>query len=218
MASGIIHDLRSPLAAITTAAEVLARKELPPERRQLLADNQLRASWRMEAMLRELLEFSRGKYSLKPERLELAPFLRATTDDLLASASVLGITVELQVPPAIVVEVDLERARRMFDNLLVNSVHAMPHGGTISIRAKAEGARVLVRVADTGSGIPEELRERLFEPFVSYGKEGGTGLGLAIARSIAKAHLGSLTLVSGVGEPTEFCVELPLASEVRHGV
>jgi signal transduction histidine kinase len=217
MASGIIHDLRSPLAAISTAAEVFARTELPPDKRQVLAGSQLRASRRLEALLKELLEYSRGKYSLKLERRALAPLVHAATEELLGSASVLRIAVESNIPPEIIVRVDVERMRRLLDNLLANSVQAMPAGGMIAIRAVADGEKVRVSIADTGSGIPTQVRERLFEPFVSEGKQGGTGLGLAIARSIAEAHGGSLTLVSEVGQPTEFCLELPAKSEVPHG-
>jgi signal transduction histidine kinase len=216
MASGIIHDLRSPLAAMSTAAEVFARTELPPEKRHVLADSQLQASRRMEAMLKELLEFGRGRYALKLERRELAPLIDAVTHETIASDSVWGVTAEIHVPAGIFVRVDCERVRRLFANLLVNSVQAMPEGGTITIRAAVAGQRVRVHVADTGTGIPAQLRNRLFEPFASHGKPGGTGLGLAIAGSIAEAHGGSLALASGVGEPTEFCVELPLAPEEPH--
>ncbi len=214
MASGIIHDLRSPLAAISTAAEIFANTELPPDTRQVLARSQLQAAWRMEAMLRELLEFARGKYALKLERRELAPLIDAVTRETLASAR--GLTVDIRVPFGIFVLVDYERMRRLFVNLLVNSLHAMPGGGIITVRATLAGRRVRVHVADTGTGIPSQVRDRLFEPFASHGKEGGTGLGLAIASGIAEAHGGSLTLVSEIGQPADFCVELPLPQEEQY--
>jgi signal transduction histidine kinase len=216
MASGIIHDLRSPLAAMSTAAEVFARTELPPGKRQVLAASQLQASRRMESMLKELLEFGRGRYALQFERRELAPLIGAIAHETVASDSVWGVTSEIRVPDRIFVRVDIERIRRLFGNLLVNSVQAMPDGGTIRIRAAVVGQRVRVHVADTGTGIPAQLRNRLFEPFASHGKPGGTGLGLAVAGSIAEAHGGSLSLTSDVGQPAEFCVELPLAPEEAH--
>jgi signal transduction histidine kinase len=217
MASGIIHDLRGPLAAISTAAEITARAELSPEQRQVLARSQLRAAVRMEAMLKEILEFSRGNYGLNLERRQLSPFIQAIVQESITADSAPGVAVEANVPPDLFVRVDVERARRIFENLLVNSIQAMPQGGTITLHATPADGTVRINIADTGSGIPAHLRDRLFEPFVSQGKQGGTGLGLAIASSITKAHGGSLTLVSQDNQPAEFCVELPLDSGAYDG-
>ncbi len=213
MASGIIHDLRGPLAAISNAAELVARDGLSQEQRQVLAQSQLRASLRMGAMLEEILEFSRGDYKLNPVRQELAALIDSAIQESVTSAQAPEISVDARIPPNIFVRVDCERARRIFGNLLGNSIQAMPGGGTITVRARAAGDEVSVNIADTGFGIPAQLRDRLFEPFVSQGKQGGTGLGLAIARSIAEAHGGSLALVSEEDQPAEFRVVLPLDSE-----
>lgn len=216
MSSSIIHDLRGPLASVLTAAELFARAELSPEQRQVLAQSQLRASTRMEAMLKELLEFSRGNFVLHLERRELAGLVDSVARESITQDGAPGVAVEARIPPGLFVRVDPERVRRLFENLFVNSVQVMPGGGKITISAARAGDRVRLNIADTGSGIPAELRERLFEPFVSHGKEGGTGLGLAIASSIAKAHGGSLTLISDDGQPADFCFELPLDSEGPH--
>ena len=217
MAGSIIHDLRGPLASILTAAELFSRAELSPEQRQVLSQSQLRASTRMGAMLREILEFSRGDYSLNLERRELAGLLDSVVRESITSDASPGVAVETHIPPELFVQVDYERMRRLFENLFVNSIHAMPQGGKITLRAAEAGEKVRITIADTGCGIPTELRDRLFEPFVSQGKEGGTGLGLAIASSIARAHGGSLTLISEEGQAADFCVELPLDIEVAHG-
>jgi signal transduction histidine kinase len=217
MASGIIHDLRGPLAAISTAAELTARTELSSEQRGILARSQLRAARRMEEMLKEILEFSRGNYGLNLRRCQLAAFLQPIVHESINADSAQRIAVEAFVAPDLFVRIDEERARRIFENLLLNSIQAMPGGGTITLRATRVDDRVRISIADTGSGIPAHLRDRLFEPFVSQGKQGGTGLGLAIASSIAKAHGGSLTLVSPDNHPAEFCLELPLDSGANHG-
>ncbi len=214
MAGGIFHDLRDPLAAISNAAELFAKAELSSPQRQVLAKSQLGASQRMGAMLREILEFARGNYSLNLERRELAPLIHSVIPESITSEVATSVAVEVHIPPNLFVRVDCERVGRIFNNLVVNSVQAMPEGGTITIHAAEAGNRVRINIADTGSGIPAGLRDRLFEPFVSQGKRGGTGLGLAIANSIAEAHGGSLTLVSADGQPAEFCVELPIDSEL----
>ncbi|HYK91549.1 MAG TPA: HAMP domain-containing sensor histidine kinase [Acidobacteriota bacterium] len=213
MASGIIHDLRGPLAAISNAAELFSRTELSPGQRQVLAESQLRASLRMGAMLREILEYSNGNYELNLERRQLAAVVKTVVQESVTSDVAPGVGVEVNIPPNLFVLADYDRVRRIFENLVANSVQAMPQGGTIRIRSSEVGNQVRISVADTGPGIPAQLRDRLFEPFVSQGKQGGTGLGLAIARRIAEAHGGSLTLVSSDGQPAEFCVELPLVSE-----
>ncbi len=217
MASGIIHDLRSPLAAISNAAELIAREELSSSQRQILAESQLGASKRMETMLGEILEYSRGDYRLTRSRHQLISLIDSALQECVNPSRAPLVTVISEISPELFVQVDYERARRIFENLLGNSVQAMPQGGTITIKAQKAGNRVQILIADTGSGIPAQLRNRLFEPYVSQGKQGGTGLGLAIARSIAVAHGGSLTLVSSDDQPAEFCLELPLESGEGNG-
>jgi len=217
MAGSIIHDLRNPLATISTAADVLSRDGLPPERRRALIESQLRASQRMREMLKELLEFSRGSYELKLERHSLAELVERAIKEVSAAADRSGVTVDSHVPADLFVQADAERMRRAFENLLVNAIQAMPKGGAITVRADAERmrrARVRVDVIDTGPGVPAQIRERLFEPFVSHGKLGGTGLGLAIAQRIVEAHGGSIGLESTAGQGADFYLELPLETEV----
>jgi signal transduction histidine kinase len=213
MASGIIHDLRTPLAAISTAAELFSSADLTAEQRAVLARSQIRSSQRMGLMLKEMLEFSRGKYELKAEPQRLAPLLESVVRDLITSDSAPGVKVEMHIPAKLFIRADADRIRRLFENLLVNSIQAMPAGGAITLSAVASGRVVRINIADSGSGIPEQLRDKLFEPFVETGKKGGTGLGLAIASGIAEAHGGSLKLVSEADQPADFCIELPLLSE-----
>ncbi len=212
MASSIIHDLRNPLATISTAAEVLSQDGLPPERRRVLIESQLRASQRMNGMLKELLEFSQGRYALTLERHSLPGLLRWVVQELSARTLRAGIRVEMLVPEDLFITADAERLRRVFENLLVNSIQAMPQGGTITIRAACYNDRVRVDVIDTGPGVPAQIRDCLFEPFVSFGKVGGTGLGLAIARGIVEAHGGTMGLDTAVSSGADFYLELPLAA------
>ncbi len=213
MAGGIVHDLRNPLAAISAAADLFAKAELSREQRQILAQSQLRASQRMGTMLKELLEFSQGRYVLERGRHNLSALVRSVLEECVSPRLSPGVTVNAHVPENLIVSIDRDRVRRMFENLVNNSIQAMPEGGNITIHAIRSGEKARVTIADTGSGIPAHLRARLFEPFVSHGKEGGTGLGLAVASSIAKAHNGSLTLVSEDDQPAVFCVELPIESD-----
>ena len=104
----------------------------------------------------------------------------------------------------------LQRALR---NLATNALEAMPDGGTLLIETTRDPGNerfAIVRVADTGSGIPDEIADRLFEPFVTCGKRGGTGLGLAIVRKLVDDHDGSIEVSKAEGGGTAFTLRLPL--------
>jgi signal transduction histidine kinase len=214
MASSIIHDLRNPLATISTAAEVLNHENITPDRRRTLIESQLRASERMSGMMTELLEFSRGSYKLNRQVQSLSEIVHRVTHELTAQLSHLRITLDSCIPAGALVEADAERMRRVFENMLINAMEAMPRGGAIEISAKNENGFVRIEVADDGPGVPPQLRERLFEPFVSQGKQGGTGLGLAIARGIVEAHGGRIGLVDVEVRGAHFFIELPAAGGV----
>ena len=216
MAGSIIHDLRNPLATISTSAEILSREGIALERRQTLVESQLRASKRMQEMLFELLDFTRGKYNLHLARHSLSEIVERGVRGVNSQAQRSGAIIETSVAAGIFVTVDAERLRRVFENLLVNAIQAMPDEKKerqILIRATCQEQTVRVDVIDNGTGVPAEIHERLFEPFVSHGKMGGTGLGLAIARGIIEAHAGSIGLEVTAQQETDFYFVLPLASD-----
>ncbi len=213
MASSIVHDLRNPLAAISTAAEMLHRDSLAPDRRKTLVESQLRASQRMQDMLRELLDFTRGNYSLELEHHRLITIVERVLQTVNAARA--GVQTELQIPADLIVTADSERLRRVFENLLSNAVQAMSNQAPprlLTIRAVALKDQLRVDVVDSGPGVPPEIRDRLFEPFVSQGKLGGTGLGLAIARSIIEAHGGVIGLATQAERGADFYFLLPFGA------
>ncbi|HZS09977.1 MAG TPA: ATP-binding protein [Blastocatellia bacterium] len=212
MAGSIVHDLRNPLATISTAAEMLNRAGLAPERRQTLLESQLRASQRMHEMLRGLLDFTRGSYNLELEPHSLGSLVERAVKGIGTNAARASIVIETDVAADLFVRADAGQLRRVFENLLTNAVQAMPDGGRVAITAIREGDHARIDVADDGPGIPAEIRERLFEPFVSHGKLGGTGLGLAIAQSIVEAHGGSIGLDPAATRGAKFFITLPLDS------
>ena len=102
---------------------------------------------------------------------------------------------------------DIDQVRRGLDNLVLNAIQNTSAGGSIVLSARRANDRLCLRVSDTGPGVPEELRERLFEPFVT-GRADGTGLGLAIVREIARAHGGDACLIASA-QGADFQMELP---------
>ena len=99
----------------------------------------------------------------------------------------------------------------MFVNLIVNAVDAMPHGGSLKICCKRHGERIKLRFADTGTGMKEEVRERIFEPFYTTKGVHGTGLGLAVSYGIIERHEGMIRVESQLGKGTTFNIDLPVA-------
>jgi signal transduction histidine kinase len=97
-------------------------------------------------------------------------------------------------------------------NLALNAQAAMEHGGKLKISARREGNEVVVEFADTGTGIPAEQMERIFDPFFST-KPNGTGLGLFVSHGIIQGHSGSIEVESAVGKGTTFVIRLPIHSE-----
>jgi signal transduction histidine kinase len=215
MASSIVHDLRNPLAAITTAAEVLNRDGLDRERQRVLLESQVRAAERMNLMLSELLEFSQGSYRLELRRSSLFGIVERAFADIEPQAKRARATLNLDLAADIEVSADSERLRRVLENLLLNAIQA--NARNITIRARVETSdvqKVRVEIVDDGNGVPAEIRDRIFEPFSSHGKRGGTGLGLAIAQRIVEGHGGEIGLdasASSSDRGSRFFVILPLA-------
>jgi signal transduction histidine kinase len=217
MAGSIVHDLCNPLATISTAAETLSRNGLAPERRRTLIESQLSSVQRMHSMLRELLDFTRGSYDFKLERHSLATLVERSVQGVSGHALHKGVVIENQISPDLFVKADAEHLRRVFENLLTNSIQAMPGGGLVSLMGVKLDGKARIDVIDNGPGVPIEIRERLFEPFVSHGKQGGTGLGLAIAQSIVGAHGGTISLKATDAPGADFCIILPLDKPVVSG-
>jgi signal transduction histidine kinase len=109
------------------------------------------------------------------------------------------------------VMVDLGRFGRMLLNLVKNSVEAMPQGGVLRIAVRERGKEVVFRISDTGCGIEPELKAKIFEPFVTFGKSRGTGLGMAIVKSVVEAHAATISIQSEVRKGTTIEVAVPVA-------
>ena len=209
LSTSIVHDLRNPLAAIYGGAEMLIDGELTTGQVQRLAGNIYRSSRRMQELLQELVDTGRGR-SISTEVCRLRDIVSAACEVFSPTAEAQSVTVQVDVPDGI--ELPLERARmeRVFLNLIDNSLGVMPLGGTLSITAKTEASSVMVRVQDTGPGIPSQIRARLFQPFVSAGKKNGIGLGLAFSHQTVLDHGGKLWADLDSRQGACFLIQLPL--------
>jgi signal transduction histidine kinase len=208
MASSIVHDLRNPLAAIYGGAEMMVDTELSPPQVKRLAANIYRSSRRIQEMLQDLLQVTRGK-SGEREMCALEEVIHAAVEELRPTAS--AQQVRIRVSGAEGIELPLERARveRVFLNLIGNALEVLPSGGEISITARRTEGGVEVEVSDTGPGIAPAMRAQLFQPFATHGKRGGLGLGLALSRQTILDHGGDLTVAERPGPGATFVVRLP---------
>jgi signal transduction histidine kinase len=156
---------------------------------------------------------------LRGEHPEAAAVLRAAELDvsveaalasLEPSASRAGITLDRHLAAGAHVALDPERFACALDQLVRNAIEASPGGGEVSIVTGREGDHALVRIADSGAGIPAEIRERAFEPFVTAGKPHANGLGLPVARAVIEGHGGTLDFQDREGGGTVFTLRLPV--------
>jgi signal transduction histidine kinase len=209
----IVHDLRNPLAAIHSSAEMLVRSSLSQPQVHRIARNMYSASIRMCELLEQWLDRSRS-----PERrfevCNVRDLVAAAVAKIAVSAEFQAVRIVQDVPDRLLVALDQECMRRVVVNLLVNALEAMPHGGEIHISAMSERSSAIIRIRDTGPGIAPEIKGRLFQPFATAGKPNGLGLGLAISRQAAMDHGGEIWAESS-NRGTCFVIRLPETMPLR---
>jgi GAF domain-containing protein len=211
VATSVAHDLRSPLGGILRSAEFLARPELSPEMRNKLSQAVSSLARRLINTTQQILDYvQREKLPLVRTPCSLAAFL----DEVLAVLAVdfgdRGIEVACQCDYSGEVVMDADRMAQVVYNLAANARDAMPHGGAFTVTTRRIDDRVELRFSDTGHGVPDEVSDRIFDPFFTYGKREGAGLGLSIARRIVNEHGGRLWMESGSEQGASFVVTLPL--------
>jgi signal transduction histidine kinase len=206
LGSSLVHDLRNPLAAIYGGAEMLMDGHLPSEHTRRVASNIYRASHRMQELLRDLLNVSRGE-ARNIELCRLRDIVDAAVESIQPVST--GVQIHTSIPESTEVLVDRTRAERVFTNLLSNAADVLPQGGEIFVYAKDEDDNLAVYVEDTGPGVPEEVRAQLFRPFITAGKRTGLGLGLTLSRQTMLELGGDLELVSDSGRGACFRLRFP---------
>ncbi|MBL8236258.1 MAG: HAMP domain-containing histidine kinase [Bryobacterales bacterium] len=207
LASSIVHDLRNPLAAIYSGAEMMVDSELPPAHNKRLAVNIYNASRRILEMLQELLDASKGKHGER-ESCNLLELVQTAVLSQETAAAHIQFAVE--VPEELEANVERTRMERVFVNLIANAVEVMPNGGTVAIRGVRENGHMHITVADQGPGIAKEIRDQLFQPFTSFGKRNGLGLGLALSRETILDHGGEIWATQAAPKGAVFHVKLPV--------
>jgi signal transduction histidine kinase len=209
LAASIAHDLRNPLSAVVGGSEMLADFNLPPDQIKQTATHVHRAARRMEQLLEEIGQVARAKPGQR-EVCFVEDLVTAAVESQEAKAAEQHVVIHRSTQGELRVRCERSRVERVVVNLMANSLDVMPKGGQISIRDWSGDGTVWIEIADTGPGVPAEIRAKLFQPFVTAGKADGLGLGLALARQTMLDHAGDLELApSGTG--ASFRLRLPLA-------
>jgi signal transduction histidine kinase len=208
----VVHDLRGPLNTIGMATSQLAQSGDDPAGRAETARIASEEVQRLGQLCEELIEVSRaGSESLRYDDTPLDEVIRSVLTAMAEPCRAAGVAVEAELSCASSPRLDGGRMRRAILNLTQNALEAMRGGGTLRVESLCEGDVALVRVADTGPGIPDGIRETVFEPFVTHAKSGGLGLGLAIVRKIVEDHGGQVTLPEHTESGNAFEIRLPIA-------
>jgi signal transduction histidine kinase len=210
LAAGIIHDFKNPISVIRGMAELLTA---------VTNDDKRLVKWcgmiseqvdRMTELTRDILEYSRGKCTIDLENVNLSEYLHKCCDIYQNEVNHRKITLKLIGDTHCRVSLDPGRFRRVLDNLVRNAIQILLPGGTVKILWQTTDAHIEIAVCDDGPGIPPDILETLFEPFVTSGKKHGTGLGLAISKKIVEDHGGEISISTEVNKGTCFTIRMPL--------
>jgi two-component system phosphate regulon sensor histidine kinase PhoR len=218
--ANVSHELRTPLSAIKLMIETVLISDDDAEARTLFLPQVAREVERMIRLVEDLLELARsesGNLVLHKEIFDLTDIATTVANTFAQRSVAAGIELDLEAPEEVFVDADRHRLTQVGLNLVDNALRHTPSGGLVSVEVAREGESAILRVRDTGRGIPYHDLPHIFERFYvvdrSRSREHtGTGLGLSIARHLVESHGGSLTVQSVYGRGATFVCRLPLAS------
>ncbi|WP_437541797.1 HAMP domain-containing sensor histidine kinase [Sorangium sp. So ce367] len=214
----LVHELKSPVAVVLTAADAMREGPLAASRAERLGRALLESGRRLDALVTQFLDLARAEAGLPNEEraeIDVAELLRGMVDAMRIDERHSGLRFEVDAAPARVLGI-AGRIEVALRNLLDNAVSFAGEGGAVVTRVRAVEGACEIKVSDTGPGIAPENVHRIFDRFFTDRPGGrGTGLGLALTKAIVEAHGGSIAVVSPPGQGAMFTIRLPLVS---HGV
>ena len=210
LAAGVAHEVNTPIAGLSSYAQLLLSETAPGDPRYTILKKMERQSFRAAHLVNNLLEFARPR-ARTPQKTDLRAVLANAAESV--ETAMAGRELELDADPdgmpAFVIG-DPRELEQVFVNLLTNARDASPDGGVVTCCLQRNGETVCVIVGDRGPGLTGASAEKVFQPFYTTKKSGGTGLGLAISRDIVRRHGGEIVLSTRDGGGAEARVELPL--------
>lgn len=211
LAAGVAHEVNTPLAVISSYAQMLAKQVSGDDTKAKLLDKIAKQTFRASEIVNSLLNFSRTSPTDYDE-VDLNKVLRETAGLIDHQFKKARIEISFELADSLgVVRGNAGKLQQVFLNLLLNARDALENGGVIRIRTYADGDLARVAITDNGSGIAPEHLEKIYDPFfTTKGAKKGTGLGLAVTYGIVKEHGGHIEVESRLGEGTRFLLDFPL--------
>ncbi|HEY9141175.1 MAG TPA: ATP-binding protein, partial [Bryobacteraceae bacterium] len=212
LAAGVAHEVNTPLAVISTYAQMLAKQVADDTQKSVILDKIAKQTFRASEIVNSLLNFSRTSSTSFGE-VKLNRVIQETLSLLEHQLQKTGIQVRTELDPELgPVQGNAGKLQQVFLNLILNARDAMGSGGALEVRTWQEGARARIEVADSGTGIAPEHLHRVYDPFfTTKPARQGTGLGLAVTYGIIQEHGGSIEVTNRSGGGAQFRIELPLA-------
>ena len=221
LAAGVAHEVNTPLAVISSYAQLLAKQLQGDEKRSELLDKITKQTFRASEIVNNLLNFSRTS-GTEFGSVDVNRIIHDTLALLEHQFKTAHIHVVGELQPALPqIHGNQGKLQQVFLNLFLNAKDAMPHGGTLTVRT-AQDHGIKVHVIDTGTGIAPEHIHRIYDPFFTtkgrpkQGGSGGTGLGLAVTYGIIQEHAGKIRVESSPGVGTSFYMEFPMSRKAIH--
>lgn len=220
--SEFVHELRTPLASLSTATYLLLRPEMSQEQRSQIVNNIHNETIRLNALASSFLDLARlesGRVQFRKTVFSVADLIYECKDVMASRATEDNIQIRVESPEGLpLLEADRDKVKQVLLNLLSNAIKYNRPNGTVLFRAEASEKDITLFVQDTGLGIPEESLPHLFQKFFRVreheSRVAGTGLGLSICKQIVQGHGGRIEVKSKIGVGTVFQVVLPRASKV----
>ncbi len=203
MMSTIVHDLRTPMSNIYGFVDLMQEEE-DQNVRQEYAEIIIKQINILNNMTKDILDFAKGKTTILPVKHAVDKLLDDFTKVFKPDVEKKGFKFESACNVQAMIYIDPEKITRVFMNIMKNAIEAMDEDGKFSITANQVNGEIEFLLSDTGEGIPAEIRDKLFDSFVTSGKKGGTGLGLAIVKKLIDQHKGRIEVDSEPGKGTTF--------------
>lgn len=204
----VAHEIRNPLFGMTAICQIFSMELQLNEQHKKLMDSMMKEAWRLKQIVEELLDCSR-ELKISRNCCDLAKLVHDTIFENEVFVQEKNISLEKLIPDAVFpVDVDQAKIKQVIINLLKNAVEASSRNGTIRVSMEKDFRNVMFSINDSGSGIPENIMEKIFDVFYTT-KRSGTGLGLSISKNIAVAHGGSLSAQNNPEGGATFVLTLP---------
>jgi signal transduction histidine kinase len=219
--SEFVHELRTPLASLSTATYLLLRPEMSREQRDQIVNNIHTETLRLNSLASSFLDLARlesGRVQFRKTRFSAADLIYECTDVMTSKALESSVQIRVDIPNEMpLMEADRDKIKQVLLNLLSNAIKYNRPNGSVIVSSTFDESEIAITIQDTGVGIPDESLPHLFEKFYRVreheSKAGGTGLGLSITKQIVQGHNGRIEVKSKMGVGTSFTVYIPRSNK-----